>query len=59
MWFITQRAVELWSSLLQDVVDARNAQGLIKELGKFLEKKKKKIHQGLLKLTTLPRKGSI
>lgn len=45
--------------MLQDVVDARNAQGLIKELGKFLEKKKKKIHQGLLKLTTLPRKGSI
>lgn len=39
MWFITQRAVELWSSLLQDVVDARNAQGLIKELGKFLKKK--------------------
>lgn len=57
MWFITQRAVELWSSLLQDVVDARNAQGLIKELGKFLEKKKKKNPSGLIKANNTASEG--
>lgn len=55
MWFITQCAVGLCSSLLQDVLNSRNAQGLIKELGKFL----KKILQRLLKLMSLPQKDSL
>lgn len=58
MWFINPRTVGLWSSLLQDAVDAREAQGkkgfLKEELGKFSQI----IHQ-LLELKTLHQKDSI
>lgn len=58
MWFINPRTVGLWSSLLQDAVDARDAQGkkefLKKESGKFSQI----IHQ-LPELKTLLQKDSI
>lgn len=56
MWFINQRAVELWSSLLQVAAAARNTQGLIKELGKLPPKNP----SGAIRpKDTLPQKDSI
>lgn len=56
MWFIIQGAVELWSSLLRDIVDDRNAQGLLRKLGKFPQKN---LLEVIKARDTLPQKDSM
>lgn len=56
MWFITQGAVELWSSLLQDIVDDRNAQVLLRKIGKLPQKN---LSEVIRARDTLPQKDSM